>query len=222
MFKKVISLGLAVIMTVSLGTTAFAFEDMHEIDNTIKEVQTLDGYEIKENGDNSIIVKSDNSTDTISFVEDSEKFSVSILNQETGNTEYIIRDKKTNTIYSSITGETVKLKDLPEQSNMLRKSTTSYDTYKLSYAEMRSIIGDNASVSGLASLVLSIIPGLNGVAGVAGMISTIVGGASTMFIPNNPNNGFKISYKVKKYYRGPHGHQHVYKKVYTILDISKY
>ena len=222
MFKKVISLGLAVIMTVSLETTAFAFEDMHEIDNTIKEVQTLDGYEIKENGYNSIIIKSDNSTDTISFVEDSEKISVSILNQETGNTEYIIRDKETNTIYSSITGETVKLKDLPKKSNMLRKSTTGYDTYKLSYAEMRSIIGDNASVSGLASLVLSIIPGLNGVAGVAGMISTIVGGVSTMFIPNNSNNGFKISYKVKKYYRGPYGHKHVYKKVYTILDISKY
>ena len=210
MFKKSISLGLAAIMTFSLGTTAFASEN------------SSDNYTIRENGVNSIIVESNNSTEVITVTDGIKNTTVSMINSETGNTEYLVRDKVSNTLYSSITGETIRLENVVKTPSILRKSVTEHNTYRLSYSEIRSVLGDNASVSGLASLVLSLVPGVNGLAAIVGTISTIVGGVATIFIPNNSKSGFGISYKVKKYYRGPYGKQHVYKRVYTILDIEKY
>lgn len=87
---------------------------------------------------------------------------------------------------------------------------------------MRSTLGDKSSVAGLASLILTLIPGGQAIGALTGTLSTIVGGVATIAIPNDDNSRYDISYKVKKYYRGPYGHQHVYKRVHTILGIEKY
>lgn len=206
--KKVISFALALVMLVSLPCTAFASEANTEL-------------VIEENGTNSAIVKSDGVTEIITVVEDDTSVTVTILNENTGVTEQIIRNKVTNVVYSTITGKKVTV-DVPSDGDVSLQSVTVYETHYLSYAELRSIIGDNASVTGLASLILTLVPGVNTVANVVGMIATVVGGVATIAIPNDSNHGLVVSTKVVKYYRGTTTNKHVYKKVTTILSIAKY
>lgn len=206
--KKIISFMLALVMAISLPCTAFAAEANTELI-------------IEENGSNSAIVKSGGVTEIITVVEDDTSVTVTILNENTGVTEQIIRNKATNVVYSTITGKKVTV-DVPSNGDVSLQSVTVYETHYLSYAELRSIIGDNASVTGLASLILSLIPGVNTVANVVGMIATVVGGVATIAIPNDSNHGFVVSTKVVKYYRGTTTNKHVYKRVTTILSIEKY
>lgn len=176
---------------------------------------------IEENGSNSAIVKNNNITEIITVIEDDTTVTVTILNENTGITESIVRNKVTNVVYSTITGKEVTV-NVPSNNGISLLSVTDYETHYLSYAELRSIIGDNASVTGLASLILTLVPGVNTVANVVSMIATVVGGVATIAIPNDSNHGFIVSTKVVKYYRGTTTNKHVYKRVTTILSIEKY
>ncbi len=166
-------------------------------------------------------IVADESEGSISVQEDESTISAVFYDSNTKKMERIVRNKLTNSVYSSYTNQEVNL-GMFVSNEISLQSVTSYETHYVSYAELRSIIGDNASVTGVAALILTLFPGVNTVAGVVGMLATITGGAATMFIPNDSNHGLIISTKVEKYYRGTTKNRHVYKKVTTIQSIKKY
>ena len=203
--KKIVSMLLAVVFMFSLGTTALAAE-------TFPDIIVCD------NGDT--IIDDGKDIYRLTVYEDDVERSVTIKNESNGDENTITYNKLKNTIYSSITGNTTTL-DLIKGSNISTFSESSYKTHYLSYSDIRTAVGDTATVAGLIGFIMAAIPGADVVGGALSGLATIVG-AGNLAVPNDPNHGLAVQVKTIKYYRVRNGHRGVYKVQHVITDISTY
>ena len=109
----------------------------------------------------------------------------------------------------------------PEEETASTRSVTSYETKKISYAQIKKIVGGVASTTAVIGAILYFVPGAESIGGAASAIGTIVEVLSSG-IPASNDHGIKLKIKVTKYYRGTTGNKHVYKRVYSIVGGSIY
>ena len=167
--------------------------------------------------DNSIKVNSYEKEEILNIIDSKNETKIEIKDINTGKIEYIIYNKEDDSIYSSITGNTIYNNEIS-----FYKSDVSYITKKLSFAEIRSALGNVSSAGGVLALILAKFPGGKKPSKIIGYISSLMGGAATFGIPNDRNHGLTFKIKVTKMYRSRLGKRHVYKRMHDIVSIRRY
>lgn len=179
------------------------------------------GFDYTEIGDNSFLIQDENGNDIqkITVKEDETERRTTIENLLGGKTEYIVLNKKSREIYSSITGKTI---DISEQTpNISFRSEKSYGTLYVSYAEIRSAVGVTASAGAVLGFVLTKIPNASAGGDIVKGISSILGLASKL-IPNDSSHGLVFTVKTVKYYRTRLGRRQVWRITKSITAVKKY
>lgn len=129
--KQLFCCALAMIMTAQMGTTIFAAQSENE-------TTWMDNTEVKVIDDNTIGVSSANGDSAISVDEGNGIRTITITNLTTGQKDIIQYDSNSNTVYSSLTEETINLDEnqelSPEAPTIASRSVSSYDTKYISYA----------------------------------------------------------------------------------------
>lgn len=208
--EKILCGLIACVMLFTGTIPAYAVEEGNEQDG----VTIFDSAETTE-----IYLEDENATITIRETDESRI--VTVWYAETGTTEELIYNKTTNSLYSTITGETVIFGDEaagePSGPSPLATSTTSV-TY-VSWATLRSTIGETATIVSMVAYLAAKF----GVVGAAalGSVSTIVGFGS-LFIPNDSSHGLAITVKTTKYYRTRNGTRSVYRIINTVTGVATY
>jgi hypothetical protein len=163
--------------------------------------------------------------DWISVDENDDYKTVTITDPETGTVDYIQYNKNENTIYSSITGETVVLDSQPEPAegppSNARKAKTSTETKYISYAQIKALVGNTANASNVIEAILSLIPNTSNIGAAVSCIGVILQEINKN-IPASKNHGIKLTIKVTKYYRTRMGRRQVYKVVREIVGAVTY
>ena len=170
-------------------------------------------------------VQNESEQGEITVTENESERLITIIDSITGTTNYIKYDKANNTLYSSFTGETIDLNKnpeyQPEEETVSTRSVTSYETKRISYAQIKKIVGGVATTTAVIGAILYFVPGAQSIGGAASAVGTIVDVISNGISASN-NHGIKLKIKVTKYYRGTTGNKHVYKRVYSIVEGSIY
>lgn len=191
-------------------------------DKKLHREQGTESFEVCENGTRSII----------EVTEDENVRKVKVISEE--ETYELVLDKTVGELFSSKTGEKISVPSeagnlygallnryAPSAIEIARADTSHYDVY-VSYAEIRSAIGDTTSIAGLAATIAARIPKIEVYADLVSKISSIVSGVATIFIPNDPNHGFRLSIREVKYHRRHMGQRLVYRTDHFIEGVSKY
>lgn len=180
-----------------------------------------EGFVYTEVSDNSFLIQDDNGNDIqkITVVENEVERRTTIENLLDGKSEYIVLNKKTREIYSSITGKTI---DVSEQnSNISFRSEKSYEKVYISWAEIRNGVGTTASAGTVLGFVLTRIPEASAGSGIAYGISAILG-LVERFIPNDSSHGMVFTVKIEKYYRTRLGRRQVWRISKSITAVKRY
>ena len=206
-FKRIIS-GLLLMSIISTNLPQVSFAS--------RNYQNQKNITISEINDNSIMVNSYEKEEILNIIDSKSETKIEIKDVKTGKIEYIIYNKEADSIYSSITGNTIYNNDIS-----FYKSDVSYITHKLSFAEIRNALGSVSSAGGVLALIIAKCPGGNKPSTIIGKISTVMGGVS-FGIPNDRNHGLIFKIKVTKMYRWRLGKRHVYKRMHDIVSIRRY
>lgn len=217
---KFLSCTLLILSISQLSTPVFASQLNS---NSIKESYV----QIEQVSTNSLIVN-DSKTKEKELVTINEKNgirTITITNSSTDKSDYIIYNQNTNTVYSSLTGQTINLNENPDLDpnsyTISPRSVSSYETKYISYAQIKSIVGGAASTASVIGAILYFVPGAQGIGGAIGAISTIVGTINSNVSASN-SHGIKLTIKVTKYYRTRLGHRNVYKITRSITSYGLY
>ena len=217
--SKTIGISLSLLLVLQAPMTVFA----SELPDEKKSVQTT--IQIDKMDDNTFLVTESESEDWITVNEMDGIRTINIVDLETGMTDYIRYDKNSNTVYSSFTGETIDLSNHPELSPEASfysdRSESSYETKYISYAQIKSIVGGTATVTGVIGAILYFVPGAQAIGEGASAISTIVGAINSQ-VNASSNHGIRLTIKVTKYYRTRMGRRNVYKITRTITSAALY
>ena len=144
---------------------------------------------------------------------------VTIRDLNTGEEQYMLYDATSNTVYSSITGETVQLK---EQGNGIElPSTITHTTEYVSFAQVRQAVGAAGKAAEVVGFFLLFVPGANTVKGIADGVDIVLS-ALHYTIPDDSSHGFKLSVKVEKFYRTRGGRRYVWSTQKTITKVQRY
>ena len=144
---------------------------------------------------------------------------VTITDLNTGEEQYMLYDATSNTVYSSITGETVQLK---EQGNGIElQSTITHTTEYVSFAQVRQAVGAAGKAAEVVGFFLLFVPGANTVKGIADGVDIVLS-ALHYTIPDDSSHGFKLSVKVEKFYRTRGGRRYVWSTQKTITKVQRY
>ena len=144
---------------------------------------------------------------------------VTIRDLNTGEEQYMLYDATSNTVYSSITGETVQLK---EQGNGIElQSTITHTTEYVSFAQVRQAVGVAGKAAEVVGFFLLFVPGANTVKGIADGVDIVLS-ALHYTIPDDSSHGFKLSVKVEKFYRTRGGRRYVWSTQKTITKVQRY
>ena len=144
---------------------------------------------------------------------------VTIRDLNTGEEQYMLYDATSNTVYSSITGETVQLK---EQGNGIElQSTITHTTEYVSFAQVRQAVGAAGKAAEVVGFFLLFVPGANTVKGIADGVDIVLS-ALHYTIPDDSSHGFKLSVKVEKFYRTRGGRRYVWSTQKTITKVQRY
>lgn len=216
--KRLLVTGFCLTLTLSSLNTVYAAENFDRNSNT-------ENVKIESIAENAISVQNGSEQGKITVTENENERLITMIDSITGDTNYIKYDKINNTVYSSFTGETIDLNEnpeyQPEEETASTRSVTSYETKKISYAQIKKIVGGVASTTAVIGAILYFVPGAESIGGAASAIGTIVEVLSSG-IPASNDHGIKLKIKVTKYYRGTTGNKHVYKRVYSIVGGSIY
>lgn len=218
--KKAGGCALSLAMVFSISVPAFAAEDFNaKLTEAMKDSMSQPGFSVvaEDSGSVSVLVKSQGTSELVTAVDNGDKRTVTIRNTETGKEDYLIYDKQSSMVYSSITGKTVYLNNLEISS----RSVSSYSTMYISYAEIKNTVGTTATVAGVVGLIMTKIPGAQLAGGVIGVIGTIVGGLD-LAVPNSSNHGLRLRIKTSKFYRTRMGRRQLYKTTHTVASVSRY
>ncbi|MCI6000941.1 MAG: hypothetical protein MRZ23_05425 [Finegoldia magna] len=171
---------------------------------------------VEEINDNKFIINSEKNEEILTIRENDLEKKIEIKDTKTGRTEYIIYNKQDDSVYSSYTGNTIY-----DSSISFFKSDISYSVKYISFAQMREALGNTGTAGGVLGLAITLIPGGQGIGGIIGTISTIMGG-STFLIPKDSKHGLKFTIKTTKMYRSRLGKRHVYKRMHDITSVRRY
>lgn len=218
--KRVLVIGFCATLMLSSVNTVYAMESFdRELNPNAKSVK------IENIAENTVSVQTGSEQGAITVTENENERLITMTDSVTGDTNYIKYDKIKNTVYSSFTWETIDLNEnleyQPEEETALARSVTSYETKKISYAQIKKIVGRTATATAVIGAILYFVPGAQSIGGAASAVGTIVDGLSKG-ISSSSNHGIKLKIKVTKYYRGTTGNKHVYKRVYSIVGGSVY
>lgn len=213
-FKHLLSLLLTFVLVFQAGTTAFA-----------SDIFSDEAVKIEVNSDNSLSIKTNDSENTIVVTDNNGIRTITITDIETGKIEYIQYNENTNTVYSSMTNETIDISEneelAPIESNSSARSVTSYEITKISYAQIKKIVGNVANAALVIGAILYFVPGASSIGGAASAVGTIVSTLNST-VSASSKHGIKLKVKVTKYYRGTTSNKHVYKTVRSIQSGSLY
>lgn len=216
--KRLLLTGICTTLTLSSLNTVYAAEGFNSNSN-------IENVKIENIAENIISIQNGSEQGEITVTENENERLITMIDSITGDTNYIKYDKINNTVYSSFIGETIDLNENPEyqpkEDTVSARSVTSYETKKISYAQIKKIVGGVATTAAVIGAILYFVPGAQSIGGAASSIGTIVQVLSSG-ISASSNHGIKLKIKVTKYYRGTTGNKHVYKKVYSIVQGSIY
>lgn len=216
--KRLLLTGICTTLTLSPLNTVYAAEGFNSNSN-------IENVKIENIAENIISIQNGSEQGEITVTENENERLITMIDSITGDTNYIKYDKINNTVYSSFIGETIDLNENPEyqpkEDTVSARSVTSYETKKISYAQIKKIVGGVATTAAVIGAILYFVPGAQSIGGAASSIGTIVQVLSSG-ISASSNHGIKLKIKVTKYYRGTTGNKHVYKKVYSIVQGSIY
>lgn len=205
---KTISILFSLIFIVQAPMTALASELPEE------QTSVQSTAQIAQVDDNTLRVTDADGESLVTVNETDGVRTITIVDSDTGKTDYIQYDEKSNTVYSSFTGETIDLSNhaelSPKDSFYSERLESSYETKYISYAQIKSIIGTTATAVAVIGAILYFVPGAQSIGGAASAVGTIVGAISQTVSPSN-SHGIKLTIKVTKYYRTRMGRRQVYK-----------
>lgn len=208
--KQILSCVLTVLLLAQAGSTAFAAQPE-------KQMVSQGGVKVEQIADNALSVTSEDGTSILTVDENSAVRTVTITDSKTGHKEYMRFDKKANTLYSSITGETIKVKPISEMSD-LYKSQSSYSTQYISYAQIQRMVGYGAKAAAVIGAIVSLTPAAE-IGEAITRISDVVEAINSS-IHASSNHGIRLTIKKTRYFR-PRGTT-AYKTTYTIVGASRY
>lgn len=217
--NKLMAFMLSLIVIAQIPINAFAVE-LSDENNSSEDIK------VQRVTDNSLSVTENNDVDLIKINENINIKQVTILNKKTGKIDYIKYNKKLNTLYSSFTNKTINLNlnsELkPDLSSLYERSSVSYKTIRISYAQIKSIVGKSASAGEVIGAILTLIPQINGIGGAISSVSIIVGRLNN-YTPSSSKHGIKLRVKVTKYYRSRvFGRRHLYNVSHDIVGCEFY
>ena len=144
---------------------------------------------------------------------------VTIRDLNTGEEQYMLYDATSNTVYSSITGETVQFE---EQGNGIElQSTITHTTEYISFAQVRQAVGAAGKAAEVIGFFLLFVPGANTASGITDGVNIVLS-ALHYTIPDDSSHGFKLSVKVEKFYRTRGGRRYVWSTQKTITKVQRY
>lgn len=203
---KTISILFSLIFIVQAPMTALASELPEE------QTSVQSTAQIAQVDDNTLRVTDADGESLVTVNETDGVRTITIVDSDTGKTDYIQYDEKSNTVYSSFTGETIDLSNhaelSPKDSFYSDRSESSYETNI--FLMLKSIIGTTATAVAVIGAILYFVPGAQSIGGAASAVGTIVGAISQTVSPSN-SHGIKLTIKVTKYYRTRMGRRQVYK-----------
>lgn len=207
--KQILSCVLTVLLLAQAGSTAFAAQPE-------KQVVSQGGVKVEQIADNALSVTSEDSTSILTVDESNQFRTVTITDLKTGQNEYMRYDKEENTLYSSKTGQTIKV---PEA--LSSRSETSYKNYYISYAQIQKIVGYGAKAGQVIGAILSFTPAMSigqAMYYISGVVDTVNG---AMYA--SPNHGIRVTVKKTAYYRDRGTKTHTpYKTTYIISSAGLY
>lgn len=216
--SKLLSCALVVGMMSQTMTTAFAYQSENK-------VFTQGDVKIEATSYNSLNVKDADSENKVTVNEVDGIRIITITDLATGKSDYIKYDENANTVYSSMTGQTIDLsehKELsPKESFISYRSTISYETKYISYSQIKSLVGGAATIAGVIGAILYFVPGAQVIGGAIGSISTIVAAINNSTNASS-SHGIRLSIKVTRHYRSRLGHKHVWKITHDIASYELY
>lgn len=178
--------------------------------------------------DNSILVKENGKTKKITVSDENGIRTITILDTDTKKSDYIHYNQNTNIAYSSLTDETIDLnkdEELMSPSTFtgtpIRKSVSNYETKKISYAQIKKIVGNAATTASVIGAILCLVPGTESIGGAISAVSTIVSTLNSSTKASS-KHGIKLKIKITKYYRTRAGRRQVYKTTKSIVSGSTY
>lgn len=209
--KRILSGLLTIIFLFSQSIPALASSPSIKIDsNTSKNIT------VKYDGDSSILVESSGKTERIIITESENIRTVTIRDEQTEKENILKYNTDSGILYSSITNQSIQI------DNIATRSESSYNTKYISYAQIRTVVGDIGTAGAIVGAIMTVIPGAQGAAKVVKIVAAIMKGAERWVIPNDSDHGIKLTVKTTKYYRTRLGHRQVYKIVNKITKAQKY
>lgn len=183
------------------------------------------GIQIESIDSNSLSVENSGNKEIVTVNETNGVRTITITNSVTGQNDYIVYNQNTNTVYSSIIGKTIDLNENPDldpnAATISPSSVSSYETKYISYAQIKSIVGNGASAATVIGAILFFVPGAQGIGGAIESISTIVGTINST-VSASSSHGIRLKIKVTKYYRTRLGRKQVYKITRSIISCGFY
>ncbi len=168
-------------------------------------------------------IEVDNSNISVNEAQDTRTVT---LVESDGTASIFTYNKETNTVYSSITGETVSVDGVSDIDAPSTRSagqlpyTRSYATYYLSYAKIKSLTGRVATYANVAAAVLA-CTGAQSLGAAASFISAAAGLINSSVSPSS-KHGLKMTVCTTRHYRTRLGKRYVYNITKTISSAGKY
>lgn len=216
---RFLSCTLVVLSIGQFSTPVFA----SQLDSNLLKQNNI---QIEKVNNDSLIVKDSKSEEIVTVNEADGIRTITITNSLTGKNDYIVYNQNTNTVYSSIIGQTIDLNENQDlapnaAATISPRSVSSYETKYISYAQIKSIVGSGASAAAVIGAILYFVPEAQGIGGAIGAISTIVGTINSNVSASN-SHGIRLKIKVTKYYRTRLGHRQVYRINRSIISYGLY
>ena len=217
--KRLLVTGFCATLVMSSVNSVYAADSLAALYSNTEDIQ------LENLGENTIGIQSSDEQGVVSVTEDETERIITIIDSDTGTTNYIKYDKNANTVYSSLTGETIDLtteKDYqPDTESPSARSVTSYETKKISYAQIKRIVGNVATAASVIGAILFFVPSAQSIGGALSAVGTIVDFLKSG-LPASSSHGIKLKIKVTRYYRGTSKNKHVYKIIRSIVGGSIY
>ena len=227
--KQLAALSLSVVMALSgMACPAGALtDDNRSIDMIDGELPSIHvdsgstGFDIKEINQGKYEIQA-NGLKTNLELEETSRYRIAIF-EEGGVKKSIKYDKLNNSLTNLNDGTVAELSDdfYPDEDIQPAKITVSYSQPKVSLAQIRSIVGDTASLAGMLAVFAAKFGDIKDAAIAAGTALALIGGVN-VFVPNDNNHGLKFTIKTTKYSRKRLGMWAVWKIVKTVEYIGTY
>ena len=153
--KKIIS--LLVVFTIVFGSISFAFADSKSFDHSNCRIEKVN--------DSRYIISIDDSKAVLSLAKTAEGESFEVKELTEGEAYYFIVNDKTDTIYSSLTDNTLNLSQFRSNNAnaMVASNVATSFNVKISFAKLAELLLPDSSQVAWATAIIAIIAGAQGI-----------------------------------------------------------